>query len=45
MTRTAAAKGYLASFVSYAQAQSGVTITAGSAALLAGWANDLIGRL
>jgi hypothetical protein len=41
----ASAKTYLASFVSLAQAQSGLTINAGYAALLAGWANDLIARL
>lgn len=40
-----AAKSYLASFVGYAQAQSGVTIDAAYAALLVGWANDLIARL
>jgi hypothetical protein len=39
------AKSYLASFVSYAQAQSGTTITAAYATLLIGWANDLIARL
>jgi hypothetical protein len=39
------AKTYLASFASYAQAQSGMTISAAYAALLAGWANDLISRL
>jgi hypothetical protein len=40
-----AAKSYLASFVSLVQAQSGVTINAAYAALLVGWANDLISRL
>jgi hypothetical protein len=39
------AKSYLASFVSLAQAQSGVTINAVYAALLVAWANDLISRL
>jgi len=39
------AKSYLASFVSLVQQQSGVTINAAYAALLAGWANDLISRL
>jgi len=39
------AKSYLASFVTLVQAQSGVSINAAYAALLAGWANDLIGRL
>ena len=39
------AKSYLASFVSYAQGQSGVTINAAYAALLVAWANDLISRL
>ena len=42
---TAQAKSYLASFVSYVQAQSAVTITPAYATLLAGWANDLIARL
>jgi hypothetical protein len=41
----ASAKTYLGSFVTYVQAQSGLTITAAYATLLAGWANDLIGRL
>jgi hypothetical protein len=41
----ASAKTYLASFVSLATAQSGVTINAAYAALLIGWANDLIARL
>ncbi|HXJ48569.1 MAG TPA: hypothetical protein VNF91_05305, partial [Candidatus Acidoferrum sp.] len=41
----AAAKSYLASFVSYVQAQSGVSINAAYAALLVGWANDLSSRL
>jgi hypothetical protein len=41
----ASAKTYLASFVSLAQAQSGVTINAAYAALLIGWAQDLIARL
>jgi hypothetical protein len=39
------AKTYLASFVTYAQAQSGTTINAAYAALLVAWANDLIARL
>ena len=39
------AQSYLASYVSYVQAQSGVTITAAYAALLVGWANDLSARL
>jgi hypothetical protein len=39
------AKTYLASFVTLVQAQSGTTVTAAYATLLAGWANDLIGRL
>ena len=41
----ASAKTYLASFVSLVSAQSGVTINAAYAALLIGWANDLITRL
>jgi hypothetical protein len=41
----ASAKTYLASFVSLVTAQNGVTINAAYAALLIGWANDLIGRL
>jgi len=32
-------------FVTYVQQQSGLTITAAYAALLIGWANDLIARL
>jgi hypothetical protein len=40
-----AAKSYLASFVTYAQAQSGSSIDAAYAALLVAWANDLIARL
>jgi hypothetical protein len=39
------AKSYLASFVTYVQGQSGTTINAAYAALLVGWANDLIARL
>jgi FIMAH domain-containing protein len=39
------AKSYLASFVAYVQGQSGTTINAAYAALLVGWANDLIARL
>ena len=39
------AKSYLGLFVSLVHAQSGVSITAAYAALLAGWAQDLIGRL
>ncbi|HYR53666.1 MAG TPA: hypothetical protein VEQ13_01985, partial [Methylomirabilota bacterium] len=40
-----AAKSYLASFVTYVQQQSGITINAAYAALLVGWAQDLISRL
>ncbi|HLZ94098.1 MAG TPA: hypothetical protein VKT20_02055 [Candidatus Dormibacteraeota bacterium] len=39
------AQSYLQQFVSLVQQQSGVTINAAYAALLAGWANDLISRL
>jgi hypothetical protein len=39
------AKSYLASFVTYVQQQSGITINAAYAALLVGWAQDLISRL
>jgi hypothetical protein len=39
------AKSYLASFVTYVQQQSGITINAAYAALLVGWAQDLIARL
>ena len=41
----ATAKTNLASFVTYAQGQSGGTITAAYASLLVAWANDLIARL
>jgi len=41
----ASAKAYLASFVSLVQAQSGLSINAAYAALLIGWAQDLIARL
>jgi hypothetical protein len=41
----ALAKSYLASFAGYAQAQAGLTIVSPNDVLLAGWANDLIGRL
>ncbi|HUZ86726.1 MAG TPA: hypothetical protein VNF26_07195, partial [Candidatus Baltobacterales bacterium] len=40
------AKSYLASFVTLVQQQNGLnTINAAHAALLIGWANDLINRL
>jgi len=40
------AKSYLASFVTLVQQQNGLnTVNAAYAALLIGWANDLIGRL
>ena len=39
------AKSYLASFVSYVQAQAGVTVVKPNDALLTAWANDLIARL
>jgi hypothetical protein len=39
------AKTYLASFISYVQAQSGLTINAAYATQLVGWANNLISRL
>ncbi len=39
------AKSELASFVSLVQVQRGVSINAAYAALLIGWASDLIGRL
>jgi hypothetical protein len=42
---TAAAKSYLANFVTAVQAQSGTGVNAAYAALLVGWANDLISRL
>jgi len=41
----ALAKSYLAAFVTYVNAQAGVTIVSPNDALLAGWANDLISRL
>jgi len=43
--KNSTAKSYLASFVSLVRAQSGITINAAYAALLVGWANDLISRL
>ncbi|HEY6116608.1 MAG TPA: hypothetical protein VI172_11670, partial [Candidatus Dormibacteraeota bacterium] len=43
--KNAQAKTYLASLVALVQQQSGKTISSAYAALLVGWANDLIGRL
>jgi len=43
--KTAQAKSSLNSFMNYVRQQSGKTISSAYAALLVGWANDLIGRL